>query len=167
MIAVAVLKQETIDSLPGFKKRMNWFLDNRKELAKHVSYCDRGSDEDQQGSLRLLAIPSQERLRRCLERLVDAMNIDLRLNCGLPVKKSHSTGTGQSDAISGPLKVKALVGIVIRRRETMPLRAATNIARRSSGESTGTPTNEARGKSEGSPRLLHLPSICSAAQRVF
>jgi len=71
MIAVAVMKQETIDALPGFKKRMNWFLENRKELAKYVSYGDRGTGADKKGSLRLLAIPSQERLRRCLERLVD------------------------------------------------------------------------------------------------
>jgi len=71
MIAVAVMKQETIDSLPGFKKRLDWFLENRKELAKYVSYADRGSGEDKKGSLRLLAIPSKQRLRRCLERLVD------------------------------------------------------------------------------------------------
>jgi len=71
MIAVAVLKQETIDALPGFKKRMDWFLENRRELAKYVSYCDRGGGPNQKGSLRLLAIPSQERLRRCIERLVD------------------------------------------------------------------------------------------------
>jgi hypothetical protein len=71
MIAVAVLKQETIDALPGFKKRMDWFLENRRELAKYVSYCDRGGGADQKGSLRLLAIPSKERLQRCLERLVD------------------------------------------------------------------------------------------------
>jgi hypothetical protein len=70
MTAVAVLDQETIDALPGFKKRMNWFLDNRPELAKYISY---GSSQGPQGnqSLRLLAIPSEERLRRCLERLVN------------------------------------------------------------------------------------------------
>ncbi|WP_269525499.1 MGH1-like glycoside hydrolase domain-containing protein [Coraliomargarita parva] len=71
MIAVAVLKQEVIDALPGFKKRMHWFLENRPELAKYVSYCDRCTDAGNRGSVRLLAIPSQERLRRCLERLVD------------------------------------------------------------------------------------------------
>ena len=71
MIAVAVLDQETIDALPGFKKRMNWFLENRPELAKYVSYGDRGTGGDDNRSLRLLAIPSQQRLRRCLERLVD------------------------------------------------------------------------------------------------
>jgi len=71
LTAVTVLTQETIDSLPGFKKRMDWFLLNRPELAKYVSYCDRGTGSDDNQSLRLLAIPSQQRLRRCLERLVD------------------------------------------------------------------------------------------------
>ena len=71
MIAVAVLDQETIDALPGFKKRMNWFLENRKELAKYVSYGTPGSGDGEVGSLRLLAIPSRTRLRRCLERLID------------------------------------------------------------------------------------------------
>ncbi|MBX3732272.1 MAG: glucosidase [Verrucomicrobiae bacterium] len=71
MIAVAVLDQETIDALPGFKKRMNWFLENRPELAKYVSYGDRGIGTEDNRSLRLLAIPSRQRLRRCLERLVD------------------------------------------------------------------------------------------------
>ena len=71
MIAVTVLDQRTIDALPGFKKRMTWFLENRTELAKYVSYGEEGTGEDNKHSLRLLAIPSQERLRRCLERLVD------------------------------------------------------------------------------------------------
>lgn len=71
MIAVTVLDQKTIDALPGFKKRMTWFLENRPELAKYVSYGDCGTGEDHRHSLRLLAIPSQKRLRRCLERLVD------------------------------------------------------------------------------------------------
>ncbi|MDF1751244.1 MAG: glucosidase [Verrucomicrobiales bacterium] len=71
LIAVTVLDQETIDSLPGFKKRMDWFLKNRKELAKYVSYCDKGVDSEGGSSLRLLAIPSKKRLRRCLEKLVN------------------------------------------------------------------------------------------------
>lgn len=70
LVAVAVLEQKTIDALPGFKKRMNWFLENRKELAKHISYGECGPCEVDGNALRLLAIPSRERLRRCLERLV-------------------------------------------------------------------------------------------------
>ncbi len=71
MIAVTVLDQKIIDALPGFKKRMDWFVKNRPELAKYVSNGDRGTGTDNNKSLRLLAIPSQQRLRRCLERLVD------------------------------------------------------------------------------------------------
>ena len=69
LIAVTVLEQKTIDALPGFKKRMDWFLENRPELAKYVSYCDLCTTD--KGSMRLLALPSEVRLRRCLERLVD------------------------------------------------------------------------------------------------
>ena len=71
LIAVAVIKQKTIDALPGFKRRMDWFMENRQELAKYVSYGDRGKGDTGKQKLRLLAIPSRERLRRCLERLVD------------------------------------------------------------------------------------------------
>lgn len=71
MIAVAVLDERTINALPGFKKRMDWFLVNRPDLARYVSYGDRSTGCDHNESLRLLAIPSQKRLRRCIERLVD------------------------------------------------------------------------------------------------
>ena len=71
MIAVTVLDQETIDALPGFKKRMDWFLDNRQELAKYVSYADKSGNGKGSGRTRLLALPSRERLQRCLQRLVD------------------------------------------------------------------------------------------------
>jgi len=33
LIAVEVLDSGQVDKLPGFKKRMNWFLENRKDLA--------------------------------------------------------------------------------------------------------------------------------------
>ncbi len=66
LIAVEVLEQETIDRLPGFKKRFEWFLDNRRDLAKHVT--DGGAGRE---SLRLLAIPTRERLARTLAYLLD------------------------------------------------------------------------------------------------
>jgi hypothetical protein len=58
-----------IDRLPGFKKRLDWFLRNRADLAKHISYME----EDGVGSHghRLLAIPSKERLERVLRTLLD------------------------------------------------------------------------------------------------
>jgi hypothetical protein len=69
LLAVEVLEQDVIKSLPGFRKRMRWFLDNRPELASQTSYMERTTKED--GELRLLAIPSKERLVRVLKRLLD------------------------------------------------------------------------------------------------
>jgi len=38
LFAVEVLEQETLDALPGFTKRMRWFLENRSDLGRHISY---------------------------------------------------------------------------------------------------------------------------------
>jgi hypothetical protein len=75
LFAVEVLDDRQIDRLPGFKKRMQWFLDNRKELASYISYCEpdaeaRAGDGPPHGR-RLLAIPSRERLERVLRYLLD------------------------------------------------------------------------------------------------
>ena len=70
LIAVEVLEQETLDRLPGFKRRMNWFLDNRRDLARHVSVMEPGGPAAGQGQ-RLLAIPSRPRLERVLRYLLD------------------------------------------------------------------------------------------------
>jgi hypothetical protein len=79
LFAVEVLKQADIDRLPGFKKRMEWFLKYRPDLGRHIAYCDR-SDHSEDGDgehdagapgRRLLAIPSQERLARVLRYLFD------------------------------------------------------------------------------------------------
>jgi hypothetical protein len=68
LIAVEVLEQETIDRLPGFKKRLEWFLENRKDLARHIGYMECGCESE---GHRLLAIPSRERLERVLRYLLD------------------------------------------------------------------------------------------------
>src|SRR5204863_9485396 len=38
LIAVEVLEDSQIEALPGFHKRMNWFLEDRKDLRNHISY---------------------------------------------------------------------------------------------------------------------------------
>ncbi len=48
---------------------MNWFLEHRKDLARHISYMhhiEHGEDAHH-----LLAIPSRERLERALARILD------------------------------------------------------------------------------------------------
>jgi hypothetical protein len=72
LLAVEVLDQEVIKALPGFRKRMRWFVHNRPELAKHVAYMERcpkpGAPEEE---YRILAIPSKERLVRVLRYVLD------------------------------------------------------------------------------------------------
>jgi hypothetical protein len=68
LIAVEVLQQEIIDKLPGFRKRMQWFLDHRQDLGQRIAYMEtQTSDEGH----RLLAIPSRERLERVLRYMLD------------------------------------------------------------------------------------------------
>ena len=68
LFAVEILEDEVIQHLPGFRRRMQWFLDNRPDLARHISYMtvDGGGHEH-----RLLAIPSRERLERVMRYLLD------------------------------------------------------------------------------------------------
>jgi hypothetical protein len=68
LFAVEVLEQEVLDRLPGFSKRMNWLLENRSDLARHISYMDAAHSDTPH---RLLAIPSRERLERVLRVLLD------------------------------------------------------------------------------------------------
>ena len=70
IFAVEILENECIDRLPGFHKRLQWFLDNRKDLAEHISYMET-VDEGESHGRRLLAIPSRERLERLLRYVLD------------------------------------------------------------------------------------------------
>jgi Glycosyl hydrolase family 63 C-terminal domain len=65
LIAVEVLEDDVVDRLPAFKKRMRWFLENRRDLAGQVSF---GTTHHGHA---LLAIPSRERLVRVLRYLLD------------------------------------------------------------------------------------------------
>ena len=69
LFAVEVLETSVLDRLPGFKKRMEWFLANRRDLARHISYLEHSADRAH--GHRLLAIPSRERLARVLRYVLD------------------------------------------------------------------------------------------------
>src|SRR5262249_32150085 len=66
LIAVEVLDSRLVERLPGFSKRLRWFLENRSDLARQISYMERGDDVKI-----LLALPSRERLVRVLRYLLD------------------------------------------------------------------------------------------------
>ena len=69
LFAVTVLEKETIDRLPGFRKRMDWFLANRRDLFHSISWLESNASDGH--THRLLAIPSKDRLIRVLKRLLD------------------------------------------------------------------------------------------------
>ncbi len=65
LIAAEILEADTIQKLPGFKKRFDWFVKHRRELARHLStgmpahsHC-------------LLAVPSKRQLQQVLRYMLD------------------------------------------------------------------------------------------------
>jgi hypothetical protein len=72
LIAVENLDQGVIDALPGFKKRMQWFLQNRKDLSRSITYMAKANTQEGAGQGHfLLAIPSKQRLLRVLSYMLD------------------------------------------------------------------------------------------------
>jgi hypothetical protein len=68
LFAVEVLDAEELAGLTGFSHRLEWFLENRQDLGRQVSYMEVGAGS---APRRLLAIPSRERLQRVLKYMLD------------------------------------------------------------------------------------------------
>ena len=68
VFAVDTLEPELINSLPGFKKRMEWFMANRPDLCGNVSS---GLQREGMGERRLLSIVGRTRLTPILRRMLD------------------------------------------------------------------------------------------------
>ncbi len=66
-----LLDEQRIEKLAGFRNRTEWFLLNRQDMASHMNFLTRIYRETDTGHLRLLALPSTDRLRRLLERMLD------------------------------------------------------------------------------------------------
>jgi hypothetical protein len=77
MLVVEVLEDKQIRNLPGFKKRLEWFIANKPELAKQLEASQRAqagtaqSQIDAERGSTLLAVPSTERLKRMLKYVLD------------------------------------------------------------------------------------------------
>lgn len=69
LMATTVLKQSQIDALPGFKRRMDWFLQNRPDIMKYVKF--RRVEGEKNPNRWLIAIPNEEKLRATLKRMLD------------------------------------------------------------------------------------------------
>src|SRR5262249_57265211 len=72
LFAAEVLGDREIDRLPGFSKRMRWFLENRPELASHVYY--RPPENGGPGA-RLLAVAPRGPLGRAPEGAPDPAGV--------------------------------------------------------------------------------------------
>jgi hypothetical protein len=69
LVACEVIEDRVIERLPGFRKRLDWFLTNRPEEARQISCMQpRGTDGT---ARRLLAVPTRERLESMLRYLLD------------------------------------------------------------------------------------------------
>ncbi|MGQ0571745.1 MAG: MGH1-like glycoside hydrolase domain-containing protein [Armatimonadota bacterium] len=67
LLAVETIEPALLDSLQGFKRRMEWFLTNRPDLAGLVSRWN----EPGMGERRLLALARGHRMKRVLKRMLD------------------------------------------------------------------------------------------------
>ncbi len=67
LFAVETLEQEVLDRLPGFKRRLEWFLDNRPDLTENIA-CMRTHGR---GERRLLSIATETQLRAILRYMLD------------------------------------------------------------------------------------------------
>ena len=67
LFAVEVIDDDVLQSLPVFAKRLNWFLDNRPDLAALVSrWHEKGTE-----SKHLLSLLRGHRIKRILHRMLD------------------------------------------------------------------------------------------------
>ncbi|HEY3938390.1 MAG TPA: glucosidase [Bryobacteraceae bacterium] len=67
LFATDTLDAVRLDKHPGFKKRMQWFLDNRPDLTEGLPSLVKGGTEQR----RLLSVVNRARLERILQRLFD------------------------------------------------------------------------------------------------
>jgi len=67
LFAVETLEPEVLDKLPDFKRRLEWFIDNRPDLTGNVA-CMR---TEGMGERRLLSIVDQDKLRGVLKFMLD------------------------------------------------------------------------------------------------
>ncbi|HEX9660717.1 MAG TPA: glucosidase [Candidatus Binatia bacterium] len=66
LFAVETLDPELVDSLPGFKRRMQWFIENRPALGDHIE-----TESTENGPRRFLSLVNRHRLKKVLGYMLD------------------------------------------------------------------------------------------------
>jgi hypothetical protein len=67
LLAVQTLEPETLEHLSGFRRRLEWFIQNRPDLTENVASMRAPGDDER----RLLSIVDGDRLRRVLRVMLD------------------------------------------------------------------------------------------------
>src|SRR6516162_3493650 len=67
LFAVETLEPEIVERLPGFKRRMQWFIDNSAAVPEHIEMTQRST----RGVRRLLSLVNRKQLKRVLARMLD------------------------------------------------------------------------------------------------
>jgi Glycosyl hydrolase family 63 C-terminal domain len=67
LFAIETLEPEMLDRLPGFRKRLEWFLNHRPDLASLVSHWESPG----RGQRRLLSLLRGHRMKKLLKRMLD------------------------------------------------------------------------------------------------
>lgn len=68
MMGVAEIDMKKVEKMSGFKKRLDWFIENRPDLAEYTTYCDKHRDDKES---RLLMLPLRDRFEKMLVRMLD------------------------------------------------------------------------------------------------
>jgi hypothetical protein len=66
LFAVETLDPSIVDKLPGFKRRLQWFIENRPALGEHIEI-----DSSDHGPRRFLSLVNRQRLKRVLRYMLD------------------------------------------------------------------------------------------------
>jgi len=67
LFAVTTIDEKSLEKLPRFKDRIDWFVNERPQLSRNLA-CMKGCDNN---SRRLLAVVDEDRLRLLLEKMLD------------------------------------------------------------------------------------------------
>ena len=67
LYAVQIMEPDLLDSMPGFKVRLDWFIENRKDLTGNMACMETAGHKER----RLFSIAGREQLQRILEVMLD------------------------------------------------------------------------------------------------
>jgi hypothetical protein len=97
LFAVETLEPSTLERLPGFKRRLEWFVAHRPDLVRNVACMKTTGTDDR----RLLSIVTKEQLRRVLQVMLDEREFlspfGIRALSGLHAEAPYTLRVGEHE----------------------------------------------------------------------